>query len=251
MASYHQTMNSQPIEGHQKAAVIAYYSQWDGRRTYVNPATVVQAVQRRRLPSHARILDMGFGNGEIALALARAHPQGVVEGVDLTRRNVELAETKAREQGIENARFWVADVETWEPPAGRYHAVVAMQVMQFIADPDGLIRRVFRALRPGGAFLFATPFLPPDPSLHPFFLDAYARVVPNSFQYRTEDAWYEGLFAAGFHRIYTAKAHWDPNAQPEGWQRAYRQAVAAHSLDFETARRHTWGGLISARKPQT
>ena len=241
-------MASHAVPDH-KAAVIAFYSQWDGERTYVHPRTVVRTLTQRRLPPNARILDIGFGNGEIALAVAQAFPQGFVEGMDLTERNVALAETKARERGISNVRFWREDVERWQPPAGRYDGVIAMQVMQFIAEPDELIRRVFRALRPGGAFLFATPFLPADPDLHPFFLDAYARVVPNSFQYRTEDAWYESLFDAGFERIYTAKAHWDPNTQPQDWQAAYRRAVAEHGLDFETARRHTWGGLISARRP--
>jgi ubiquinone/menaquinone biosynthesis C-methylase UbiE len=232
-----------------RSAVVAYYSQWDGQRTYVNPRTVVRALQQRRLPPDARILDIGFGNGEIALAVARAFPQGFVDGVDLTERNVALAQARAQERDITNVRFRMEDAEIWEPPAGQYDAAMAMQVMQFIADPDALIRRIFRALRPGGAFLFATPFLPPDPDLHAFFQDAYARVVPNSFQYRTEDAWYASLFDAGFERIYTAKAHWDPLTQSDDWQLAYRQAVRAHGVDFETARRRTWGGLISARKP--
>ncbi|HHB90119.1 MAG TPA: methyltransferase domain-containing protein [Anaerolineae bacterium] len=234
-----------------KSAVIAFYSQWQGERTYVNPSTVVRALKQRRIPPDARILDIGFGNGEIAVTVAEAFPRGWVEGIDLTEKNVSLAWGRARVREVSNVSFSVADVEVLELPAARYDAVLAMQVMQFIAEPDALLRRVFRALRPGGAFLFATPFLPPDPALHPFFLDAYARVVPNSFQYRTEDAWYASLFDAGFERIYTAKAHWDPNAQPADWQRAYRQALAEHGLDYETARRHTWGGLISARKPRT
>lgn len=232
-----------------KAAVIAFFNQWDGQRTYVNPRTVVRTLQQRRIPPQARILDIGFGNGEIALAVAEAFPQGVVEGMDLTERNVFLAQAKARTRGMANTSFWVEDAEGWQPPAARYDAILAMQLMQFISDPDGLIQRVYRALRPGGAFLFATPFLPPDPTLHSFFLDVYARVVPNSFQYRTEDAWYGSLFDAGFERIYTAKAHWDPNAQPEDWQRAYGQALVEHGLEYEVARRHTWGGLVSARKP--
>ena len=233
-----------------KSAVIAFYSQWHGERTYVNPPTVVRTLKQRRIPPEARILDIGFGNGEIAVTVAEAFPKGWVEGIDLTERNVKLARDRARGREVSNVSFSVADAEILKLPTAHYDAILAMQVMQFIADPDALIRRVFRALRPGGVFLFATPFLPPDPALHPFFLDVYARVIPNSFQYRTEDAWYGSLFNTGFERIHTAKAHWDPNAQPAPWQRAYRQAVAEHDLDYDTARRHTWGGLISARKPR-
>ncbi len=233
-----------------QAPVIAFYSTWDGERTYVNPATVVRTLRQRRIPADARILDIGFGNGEIALAVARTFPEAVIEGIDLTETNVARAQRKAEEKGVTNVHFSVADAERWQSPADRYHAIMAMQVMQFIAEPDRLIRRIFAGLRPGGAFLFATPFLPPRADLHPFFLDAYARVIPNSFQYRTEEAWYAGLFDAGFERIYTAKAHWDPAAQPPDWQQRYRQALQEHGLAYETARRHTWGGLISARKPR-
>jgi ubiquinone/menaquinone biosynthesis C-methylase UbiE len=232
-----------------QAPVIAFYNSWDGRRTYVNPATVVRTLRQRRIPADARILDIGFGNGEIALAVARAFPDACIEGIDLADANVRMAADKVAGLGLTNARFSVADAESWQPPAKTYHAIYAMQVMQFIADPDDLIRRIFAGLRPGGAFLFATPFLPPRADLHPFFLDVYARVIPNSFRYRTEDAWYAGLFDAGFERIYTAKAHWEPAAQPPDWQEQYRRTVREHGLDDETARRNTWGGLVSARKP--
>jgi len=240
-------MSAQPAH---QAPVIAFYSSWDGQRTYVSPGTVIKTLRQRRIPPHARILDIGFGNGEIALAVARAFPDARVSGIDLTAHNVQMAKRKAREQGLENVIFQVADAESWQPPETPLHAIYAMQVMQFIARPDDLLQRIFLALKPGGAILFATPFLPPDPALHPFFLDAYARVIPNSFQYRTEDAWYAGLFDVGFERIYTAKAHWEPAAQPHSWQERFRRAVAEHRLDFETARRHAWGGLISARKPR-
>jgi len=228
----------------------AFYSAWDGQRTYVNPATVIRTLRQRRVPPDANMLDIGFGNGEIALAVAQAFPQARVEGVDLTGYNVAMARRKADERGVSNVVFRVDNAESWQPPANAYHAIYAMQVMQFIAEPDALMRRIYAGLQPGGAILFATPFLPPRPELHAFFLDAYARVILNSFQYRTEDAWYAGLFDAGFERIYTAKAHWEPAAQPPDWQTRYRRALAEHGLDFETARRHTWGGLISARKPK-
>ncbi len=234
-----------------KAALIDFYSQWHGERTYVSPMTVVRALQQRDIPSNARILDIGFGNGAISVAVAQAFPEGWVEGIDLTERNVTLAHVRAQTQRVSNISFRVADIEIWEPPADHYDAVLAMQVVQFIAAPDALLARVWRALRPGGVFFFATPFLPPHPHLHAVFRAIYTQVIPYSFQYRTEDAWYHALFDAGFERIYTAKAHWDPNTQPTDWQRIYRQTVAEHGLDYETARRHTWGGLISARKSRT
>ena len=233
-----------------QASVIAFYSSWDGKRTYVSPETVIRTLRRRSIPPDARILDIGFGNGEIAVAVAQAFPHAQVEGIDLTERNVHFARRKAADLGVENILFRVGDIESWQPRESSYDAVYAMQVMQFINDPDALLEKLFVALRAGGALLFATPFLPVREDLHAFFLDAFVRVIPNSFRYRTEDAWYAGLFDAGFERIYTAKAHWDPETQPPQWQILYRRAVEEHGLDYEIARRHTWGGLISARKPK-
>jgi ubiquinone/menaquinone biosynthesis C-methylase UbiE len=233
----------------QRARIFDYYNSWDGQRTYVHPATVIRTLQQRRLPQHARILDIGFGNGEIALAVARKWPHGHISGIDFTPHNVQMARAKAQTAGLQNISFRVDDAETWQASEASYHAIYAMQLMQFIHQPHDLLRRIFAALKPTGALLFATPFLPPQARLHPFFMDAYSRVIPNSFQYRTENAWFTALFDIGFQRIYVAKAHWEPSTQPPAWQQQYHAARQIHGIEIETARRNTWGGIISARKP--
>ena len=241
-------MTSTPLQ-HQ-AAVKAFYSTWDGQRTYVRPQTVIRLLQQHHLPADGEILDIGFGNGEITLAVAQAFPRARITALDLTQHNVQMAQNKARQRNIHNIHFLVADAETWQPPAATYHAIYAMQLMQFIAQPDALLQRLFAGLKPGAALHFATPFLPPQAQLHPFFVEAYTRVIPNSFQYRTENAWFRALFNGGYEKLRVAKTHWEPSTQSATWQAHYHAARQNHGIDYETARRNTWGGIISARKPK-
>lgn len=66
-----------------KTAVAAFYSQWDGKRTYVNPQTVVRTLQQRRVPPHACILDIGRDPTLQSLAWQRAYSQALTDhGLD-------------------------------------------------------------------------------------------------------------------------------------------------------------------------
>jgi ubiquinone/menaquinone biosynthesis C-methylase UbiE len=56
------------------------------------------------------LLDCGCGPGSITLGLARHLAPGHVTGVDLESSQVELARANAREAGISDACFDVADV---------------------------------------------------------------------------------------------------------------------------------------------
>ena len=56
------------------------------------------------------LLDAGCGPGSITLGLARLLAPGAVTGIDIDAGQVAQAQGSAREMGIENARFQVADV---------------------------------------------------------------------------------------------------------------------------------------------
>ena len=56
-----------------------------------------------------RVLDIGTGCGCIALALKQRHPEWIVEGLDKSREALAVAETNAKNLGIEVA-FFAADI---------------------------------------------------------------------------------------------------------------------------------------------
>ena len=93
------------------------------------------------------VLDVGTGNGRLALALAplcRA-----VVGVDREARLVDEARKRAAATGATNARFVVGDVEVEDYAPFKPDMVVA-----YLCLSDAIVERAGRVLRPGQVFAF-------------------------------------------------------------------------------------------------
>lgn len=112
-------------------------------------------------------LDMGCGEGDLALALARLGVRRIT-GVDFMPRAIEAARLNARraaEQGAVHGEvaFLCADLHDWEPPE-RFDVLLSIDVFEHVREPEAFLRRMARFLAPGGvavmAFgpLFHSPF---------------------------------------------------------------------------------------------
>lgn len=97
-----------------------------------------------------RILDVGCGFGDTAIALAGATgPKGSVLGVDCCQAFLNLAWEAAELQWVPNVRFLCADVERGidEPP---FDMVFARFGTMFFANPVAGLRAMRACLKPGG-----------------------------------------------------------------------------------------------------
>ncbi len=113
-----------------------------------------RAVELASLQRGDRVLDVGCGTGASALPAARAvGPQGAVVGIDIAEAMVTRAKAKAREQGLANASFRVADMTQLDPQNGLYDAVIAVFAVFFTADMEAQIARFWNVLRPGGRLI--------------------------------------------------------------------------------------------------
>lgn len=118
----------------------------------VDPALI----RALHLAPGARILDVGCGSGDPALAMAQlVAPRGRVTGLDISPRMLAVARLRARLRGIANVRFRAADLSRARLPRAHYHAVVSRFGLMFVADIPGALARLRRALRPGGRAAFA------------------------------------------------------------------------------------------------
>jgi ubiquinone/menaquinone biosynthesis C-methylase UbiE len=109
-----------------------------------------EALRRHPHPKGARVLDIGCGFGDSTLKIAeQVAPSGEAVGVDCAANFIALAEQSARQQGLSNARFFVADVQT-EDLRGPYDFAFARFGTMFFNLPGAAMRNIFRALRPGG-----------------------------------------------------------------------------------------------------
>jgi ubiquinone/menaquinone biosynthesis C-methylase UbiE len=97
-----------------------------------------------------RCLDLGCGGGEVTFDLAVAvGPDGSVTGVDMDADKLALAREAARERGLTNVGFRAANVNDWDEP-DTYDFVYSRFLLQHLARPADLLRRMWAAVRAGG-----------------------------------------------------------------------------------------------------
>ncbi|WP_088044567.1 class I SAM-dependent methyltransferase [Bacillus sp. EAC] len=68
------------------------------------------------------ILDVGCGYGPIGLSIAKSEPNRIIEMVDVNLRAIELAESNAKENNIENVRIYESSI--YENVNGQYAAIL-------------------------------------------------------------------------------------------------------------------------------
>ena len=101
-----------------------------------------------------RILDIGCGGGLLCEPMARLG--ATVVGVDAAERNIPVAQAHAAQSGLRidyrhtTAEALVADGE----PA--FDAVMNMEVVEHVADPQGYLKACADLMRPGGVMTCST-----------------------------------------------------------------------------------------------
>jgi ubiquinone/menaquinone biosynthesis C-methylase UbiE len=118
-----------------------------------------RTVERLALATGARVLDVGCGSGASVLPAAQAvGPSGFVTGVDLSARLLDRAraKAKAKARGLANIEFRLADMTSLGYPDDRFDAVISVFSIFFVPDMEGLIRELWRMVRPGGKLAVTT-----------------------------------------------------------------------------------------------
>jgi ubiquinone/menaquinone biosynthesis C-methylase UbiE len=109
-----------------------------------------ELLRRRPYPAGARVLDIGCGFGDTTQLIAnQVGPAGVAIGVDCAPNFVDGASREAREAGVTNASFFVADVQT-DDLRGIYDAAFSRFGTMFFNLPAPALRNIRKALKPGG-----------------------------------------------------------------------------------------------------
>ena len=109
----------------------------------------------RRLDSLGglRVLDVGCGGGILSEPLARLG--AAVVGADPAERNIEAARHHAAAGGL-SIDYRVATAEALADAGERFDAVLAMEVVEHVADLGLFVARCAEMVRPGGLMIAAT-----------------------------------------------------------------------------------------------
>lgn len=105
-----------------------------------------------RLKAGIDVLDAGCGEGRALIALARHYPESRFTGYDLCDDAIATAQWSASSAGLENVTFRVRDLTGFCEPE-RYDLVTSFDAIHDQKDPQGLLRGIHGALRPGGVYL--------------------------------------------------------------------------------------------------
>ncbi len=152
---------------------------------------VLQVLQRLRVRTGERALDLGCGNGWATRLLARAAVGASAVGIDcssaMVARAQELTPLSVR------ARFEVARFEALPFPDASFERAFSMEALYYAVDLSRALREVRRVLRPGASFDFVIDqFAENRPSA------SWSGLVGLEMQRLDTRGWVASLEAAGF-----------------------------------------------------
>jgi 2-polyprenyl-6-hydroxyphenyl methylase / 3-demethylubiquinone-9 3-methyltransferase len=100
-----------------------------------------------------RVLDIGCGGGILSEPLARLG--AAVVGADPSQANIAAAQLHADDAGV-SVDYRATTAEALADEGERFDLVLAMEVVEHVADLDLFIRRCTEMVRPGGLMITAT-----------------------------------------------------------------------------------------------
>jgi ubiquinone/menaquinone biosynthesis C-methylase UbiE len=100
------------------------------------------------------VLEFGCGTG--STAIAHAPHVGHILATDISGRMLEIAESKARQAGIENLSFQQGTLDSLVLPPESFDAVLGLNILHLLEDAQAAIARIYGLLKPGGVFVSST-----------------------------------------------------------------------------------------------
>ena len=125
----------------------------------IEQSRLFEPITRRFLKSAGlrngmRVLDIGSGAGDVALAVADlVGSTGEVVGVDMNPEILETARERVEQAGHENVTFHASDIQTIDV-GDDFDALVGRLVLMYLPDPVAVLKGLIPRLRSGGIVMF-------------------------------------------------------------------------------------------------
>jgi ubiquinone/menaquinone biosynthesis C-methylase UbiE len=213
------------------------YGKWSGKLAAALVAMTDGLIERARVRSGMRVLDVASGCGEPAIPLARAvGERGAVVATDLSEHMLAL--TRKNAAGISNMSFRVADAQSLPFDDASFDLVTCRLGIMYFVDVGRALREIRRVLRPGARVAFAA-WGPPGPSetysgffLGPFFARKPPPQpppdMPFPLRFAAPRSMAEALARAGFRDVVedaVTLPYTFPGTPEEAWAAFYDVAV--------------------------
>jgi len=121
-----------------------------------------QEIARALFPSgdpapDTHVLELGCGPGFYACRLSQEYPQIHTTGVDLSRRLIARAKSRAAQRSLPNCTFAHGDAHALPDADNSIDAIVVSRLFLIVANREAVLNEIFRVLRPGGRCFIAEP----------------------------------------------------------------------------------------------
>ena len=115
------------------------------------------ALTQKYLNSEMDVLEFGCGTGSTALIHA-ARVRSYL-ATDASSRMIDIARDKVAENTLNNLRFVVATLDDMQHRQQAFDAILGLNILHLLRDPEQAINQAFRMLRRGGVFISNTACL--------------------------------------------------------------------------------------------
>jgi 2-polyprenyl-3-methyl-5-hydroxy-6-metoxy-1,4-benzoquinol methylase len=109
-----------------------------------------------KLQKGGRVADIGCGHGASTILMAQAFPKSAFVGIDYHESSIATAQQRAKEAGVANVQFEVADAASYN--GGRYDLIAFFDCLHDMADPAAAARHARSSLATDGHVMVVEPF---------------------------------------------------------------------------------------------
>ncbi len=234
---YHRNMASNPNRDWGDYGRMNASRRWRKQSAIMGQAVTEAIVAEARVEPGNQVLDVASGTGEPAISIATLLAgQGRVVASDLAAESLEIGRQRARERGLHNIEFAVADAHQLPFSDAEFDRVTSRLGIMFFADLPRALAEMRRVLKPGGRIVLLTwgkmeqPYF--DATAGTVLRMASGARVPalaaRMFRFGVLGTLSGELRDAGFENVqeYTKLVPWNWEGSPEElWE--YFQAVTA------------------------
>ncbi|MGN6292991.1 MAG: arsenite methyltransferase [Chitinophagaceae bacterium] len=150
------------------------------------------------------VIDLGSGAGNDAfIARAETGEAGKVIGIDFTPAMIEKARINAEKLGFHNVEFREGDIEKMPVAANTADVIVSNCVLNLVPNKAGVLKDIFRVLKPGAHFSISDIVLEGDlPANIQQAAEMYAGCVSGAIQ---KETYLELIKQTGFENLTVQK----------------------------------------------
>lgn len=146
---------SDPVRERWLAAGPGWLRQADTVRAMAMPVSAWMIEQLHLQPGHT-VLELAAGPGDTGfMAAEMVRPGGRLISSDAVEPMLEIARSRASQQGIDNVEFRLLELEWIDLETASVDAILCRWGIMFAADPGAAAREMRRVLRPGGRLAVA------------------------------------------------------------------------------------------------